>query len=148
VRLVTLALLLAAAVAVIAVSLYRELPFGLRVMRAEHDAYAQTPWEERQQLFGERVPLPMNVFDFYRSGLHVGDRYYFDVLDSGFGLTTLRETVRNVGRLYLLPAVEVERIEDADVILSWEKDPGLLGLRYSEQLRLGLQLFFVSRVAP
>jgi hypothetical protein len=143
---VTLVLLLAAALALIGWSLNREIPFALRVMKSEHDAYAQASWEDRQQLFGARVPLPMNVFDFYRSGLRAGDRYYFDVLESGFGFATLRETVRNVGHLYLLPAVEVERIEDADVILSWQKDP-VLGLQYSEQLRLGLQPFFVSRVA-
>jgi len=51
-----------------------------------------------------------------------------------------------VGRLALVPAVEVARPEDAAVILSWDSDPGLLPYRYSEQHRAGAQLIFVSRV--
>jgi hypothetical protein len=54
--------------------------------------------------------------------------------------------VRAVGRVFLLPAVEVEKPERADVILSWDSDPGLLPFRYSDQVRAGLQLIFVSRI--
>ena len=70
------------------------------------------------------------------------------VLESGFGpFADLPTVVATVGRYYLLPAVAVARLEDANVVVSWEADPGLLGVEFEEQHRAGLQLFFVSRVA-
>jgi hypothetical protein len=94
------------------------------------------------------LPLPANVFDFYRAYLRSGDRVYFQVLESGFGpFADLPTVVATVGRYYLLPAVAVARLEDANVVVSWEADPGLLGVEFEEQHRAGLQLFFVSRIA-
>lgn len=96
----------------------------------------------------DALPLPSNVFDFYRDRLHHGDRYYLQVLESGFGpFADLPTVVATVARFYLLPAVQVATLAEADVVLSWEADPGLLGVRFSEQNRAGLQLFFVSRIA-
>jgi hypothetical protein len=43
--------------------------------------------------------------------------------------------------------VQVADVADADVVLSYDHDPGLLPLRYSEQHREGLQVVFVSRIA-
>jgi hypothetical protein len=54
--------------------------------------------------------------------------------------------VTAAGRYWLLPAVEVEDVDDATVVVSWERDPAELGLRFSEQQRAGQQLFFVSRI--
>jgi hypothetical protein len=96
----------------------------------------------------DALPLPSNVFDFYRDRLRRGDRYYLQVLESGFGpFADLPTAVATVGRFYLLPAVQVATLAEANVVLSWEADPGLLGVRFSEQHRAGLQLFFVSRIA-
>jgi hypothetical protein len=111
----------------------------------ERDA-ALTP-EQRERAFLDALPLPANVFDFYRAYLRPGDRLYFQVLESGFGqFADLPTVVATVGRYYLLPAVAVERLEDANVVISWEADPGLLGVEFEEQHRAGLQLFFVSRI--
>jgi hypothetical protein len=89
----------------------------------------------------------MDPFDFYRSYLRPGDRYWVQVAATPFGSFADKATVvRTVGRLALVPAVEVARPEDAEVILSWDSDPGLLPYRYSEQHRAGAQLIFVSRV--
>jgi hypothetical protein len=96
----------------------------------------------------DALPLPSNVFDFYRDRLRRGDRYYLQVLPSGFGpFADLPTVVATVARFYLLPAVQVATLEEANVVLSWEADPGLLGIRFAEQHRAGLQLFFVSRIA-
>jgi hypothetical protein len=104
--------------------------------------------QERERAPLDALPLPANVFDFYRAHLRLGDRVYFQVLESGFGpFADLPTVVATVGRYYLLPAVAVDRLEDANVVVSWEADPGLLGLQFEEQHRAGLQLFFVSRVA-
>lgn len=107
---------------------------------------ALTP-EQREHAPLDALPLPANVFDFYRAFLRSGDRVYFQVLESGFGqFADLPTVVATVGRYYLLPAVAVERLEDANVVVSWEADPGLLGVEFEEQHRAGLQLFFVSRI--
>ena len=96
----------------------------------------------------DALPLPSNVFDYYRDRLRRGDRYYLQVLESGFGpFADLPTAVATVGRFYLLPAVQVGTLAEANVVLSWEADPGLLGVRFSEQDRAGLQLFFVARIA-
>jgi hypothetical protein len=52
-----------------------------------------------------------------------------------------------VARLYLLPAVEASSLADANVVLSFDSDPGSLHLRFSQQWRSGVQLIFVSRIA-
>ena len=108
---------------------------------------ALTP-QEREHAVLDALPLPAFPFDFYRAHLRPGDRVYFQVLESGFGpFADLPTVVATVGRYYLLPAVGVARLEDADVVVSWEADPGLLGVEFEEQHRDGLQLFFVSRIA-
>ena len=104
--------------------------------------------QQREHAVLDALPLPTFVFDFYRAHLRPGDRVYFQVLESGFGpFADLPTVVATVGRYYLLPAVGVARLEDADVVVSWEADPGLLGVEFEEQHRDGLQLFFVSRIA-
>jgi hypothetical protein len=103
--------------------------------------------DERNHAFGTLIPTRMDVFDFYRQSLRRDDRYYMQVTDAAFGAASRAVVVRNVARFYLAPAVEVSRPSDATVVLSYEADPGLLPLHYSAQIRAGLQLFFVSRIA-
>ena len=125
----------------------RELTPTIHRMQDERGAFAGLTPSEREVAFGERIPLRMDPFDFYRSYLRPGDRYWVQVAATPFGSFADKATVvRTVGRLALVPAVEVARPEDAEVILSWDSDPGLLPYRYSEQHRAGAQLIFVSRV--
>jgi hypothetical protein len=135
------------AVLLLAVTAARELPVAIRNMQDERARYVGLSAAERERAYGERIPLRMDVFDFYRSYLRPGDHYWVQVAATPFSAFADKATVvRSVGRMALLPAVEVERREDADVILSWDSDPGLLPFRYSEQHRAGAQLLFVSRV--
>ena len=118
-----------------------------RLKRERARDVALTP-QQREHAVLDALPLPANVFDFYRAYLRSGDRVYFQVLESGFGpFADLPTVVATVGRYYLLPAVAVARLEDANVVVSWEADPGLLGVEFEEQHRAGLQLFFVSRIS-
>jgi hypothetical protein len=104
--------------------------------------------DERDRAPVASIPFPVDPFDYYGAFLRPDDRVYFHVLESGFSnAVDLRGVVAAVGRFWLLPAVEVENVEDATVVLSWERDPAELGLRFSEQHRAGQQLFFVSRIA-
>ena len=73
------------------------------------------------------------------------DRY---VAMSGLGhFLDLPQSVAAIGRYYLLPAVAAPDLRRANIVVSWEQDPALLGVKLGEQERAGLQLFFVSRIA-
>jgi hypothetical protein len=103
---------------------------------------------DREHAPGATVGLPMDRFDHYRAWLRPGDRYWLDIGPSGFSShVDLPTAVATLARFYLLPAVQVADVADADVVLSYDHDPGLLPLRYSEQHREGLQVVFVSRIA-
>jgi hypothetical protein len=128
-------------------SVVRDVPHSWSLMRREHDDYANYTSLERAQSYGAALPLPMNLFDFYREYLRSGDRYFIQIQNGAFGHFIDKETaVRSVARLYLLPAIEAPDLAHANVVLSWDMDPGSLHLKYSQQARLGLQLIFVSRI--
>ena len=131
----------------LALSTVRDVPHTWSLITTQHDAYAKYTATEREQAYGTALPLPMNLFDFYREYLRPGDRYFVQIEPNAFSTFIDKETaVRSVARLYLMPAVEAPDLAHANVVLSWDTDPGLLHLRYSEQERLGLQLIFVSRI--
>lgn len=124
------------------------VPHSLRVLNGQYELYDALSPAEREQAFGTRLPARMDIFDFYRRALRRDDRFFVQVPPAAFGEFADQATVvRTVARYYLAPAIEVDRLEDATVVISYEADPGLLPLRYVEQVRAGLQLIFVSRVA-
>lgn len=134
-------------VALLGLSVVTELPAAFNRLREDRDRFGSMSKVERDQAYGSLVPLPMDVFGFYRAHLRPGDRYWVQVDPGAISeFADVPTMVRAVGRMALMPAVEVEHVEDADVILSWNTDPALLQLDYSEQERAGLQLLFVSRV--
>lgn len=123
------------------------IPRSLRSLDAEEQRFAGQTRLEHEQAFGTVIPTRMDVFDFYRRLLRRDDRFYVQVINEGFGNADKATVIRSVARYYLAPAIEVDRLEDATVVLSYDADPGTLPLHYSKQTRAGLQLFFVSRVA-
>jgi hypothetical protein len=118
------------------------------ILGGMHASGAAMSAEAQSHAPGDALPLPMDRFDHYRAWLRSGDRYWLDVNQTGFGrFLDLPHAVAAVARFYLLPAVQVADVADANVVLSWDTDPGRLGLRFSESRREGLQLVFVSRIA-
>lgn len=146
-RLVVLLAAFGVAVAALAYSVWAGGPHTWRSLDNEYNRFESTPRAEREHAFITLLPMPIDVFAWYRAQLRLGDRYYVHGAPGGYSRTaSLREVVRNVGRLYFVPAVEVDRVEDADVIVSWGVDPAELGLTFCRQARAGLQPYFVSRV--
>jgi hypothetical protein len=134
--------------AILAWSIAKDVPHSWSVLRTERADYAGYSQLQRDQSYGAALPLPMNIFDFYREYLRSGDRYFIQIQNGTFGRFIDKETaVRTVGRLYLVPAIEAPDLAHANVVLSWDSDPGLLHLHYTQQARLGQQLVFVSRIA-
>jgi hypothetical protein len=136
-----------AALCALVLTLVNGVPDALRVLEYERERFEGLTAAERERAFGTSIPTRMDMFDYYRALIRPDDRFYVQVTNAPFGLADKETVVRTIARYYLAPAVEVERPEEATVVLSYDADPGLLPLRYSEQHRAGLQLIFVSRVA-
>jgi hypothetical protein len=118
---------------------------NLSEARARDEALTE---QERERTPITAIPLNADILDFYRANLRPGDRVYFHVIESGFSATLDYPTaVATAGRFWLLPAVQVEDVDDATVVVSWERDPSELDVRFSEHVRAGQQLLWVSRIA-
>jgi hypothetical protein len=129
-------------------SVWKDVPHSWRLMRSQHDAYSGYTQAQRDRAFGTAVPMPMEIIDYWRSGLRRGDRYWVQMPPLPFStMADKRYVARSIAHVYLLPAIETRDLSHATVVLSWEADPGLLHLKFSEQQRAGLQLIFVSRIA-
>jgi hypothetical protein len=114
----------------------------------DHDRYAAMSELERRHAFATQLGVPGDPFDFFAANVERGDRVFYQVKPSGLGhFLDLPQTVAAIGRYYLLPAVAEPDLDRANVVVSWEQDPALLGVELGEQQRAGLQLFFVSRIA-
>lgn len=138
---------LVATVVLLAVSVARDVPRSWSVMRSERAPFEGYTALQRDQAFGELLPLDMSYFEWYRRYLRPGDRYFVQVEPAAFSSFVDKDTlVRRVARLYLLPDLEAIDLAHASVVLSWDDDPGRLHVRFSSQVRLGRQLFFVSRI--
>jgi hypothetical protein len=128
-------------------SAVRDVPHSWRLMRTQYAAYHGYTRTQRDEAFITQIPLRADIFEFWRTWLRAGDRYWIQIPHEAFSATADKKfVVRTAAHLYLLPATEARSLRDATVVLSWDADPGTLGLRYSEQHRAGLQLIFVSRI--
>jgi hypothetical protein len=138
---------LTCALAAVSAATQYDKPWNM--LRAERARDEVLTARERREAPLTSIPLAAAVFDYYRAFLRPDDRVYFQVLERGFGdFADLPTLVSAAGRFWLLPAVQVADLEDATVVLSWERDPGELGIPFVEQHRSGKQqLFFVSRIA-
>ena len=134
--------------AALAVSVWTGAPHAWRTLRSEHARFASSTPTQRSEACGALVPIRMDILEFWRAWLRPGDRYWIQIKDEAFSASADKKlVVRTVAHLFLLPAVEARSLRDATVGLSWDSDPGLLHLHFSEQERAGLQLIFVSRIA-
>jgi len=105
--------------------------------------------EQRRHAVLDVIPLPADIFDFYKAYTERGDRIYFQVMPSGFGSwADLPTAVATAGRWYLLPAVQTTNLDDATVVISYHADPAQLPVHYLTQVRAGLQPIVVSRIRP
>jgi hypothetical protein len=123
---------------------------GPRVDRRLRDAratYAAMTKHDRETLYITSLGLPPDQFAWYAQYVARGDRLFYQVQPSGLGeFVDQPHAVEDVGRYALLPAKSVESLDKANVVVTWNEDPGALHIPFEAQERLGLQLFFVSRI--
>lgn len=116
-------------------------------LRQDRDRDEALTEVERERAPIRAIPLTVEVLEYWSAFLRPGDRVYFHVLESGFSsFVDLPTVVAASGRFWLLPAVQVEDLDDATVVVSWERDPNELDALYSEQHQAGQQRFYVSRI--
>jgi hypothetical protein len=101
---------------------------------------------QRESAASEAAGFPASLFDLLSLQLRPHDRIYFQIPHTPYGTLDLHDTLAALGRYYLLPAVEVTRLDRATVVVSYEADPGRLGRRFRSQIELGNSLR-VSRLA-
>jgi len=121
-----------AALAVLAVALasgLKELPGTWRWLSGQRSQFEHFTAQEREQEPGTAQLLPVDAFDFFRTKLREGERYYLAVTPGNFTTGVDRaQAARIFGRFYLLPAVQVASPQKAQVVLTVGIDPRSLGV--------------------
>jgi hypothetical protein len=138
----------ACVVAALAWGAWKNLGQSFHAMHAQYGAYKGYSRLERDQAFGNRIPVDMGRIGFWRENVHAGDRYWIQMPHEAFSSTGDKlYVVRNVAHTYLLPATEARSPADATVVLSWDAYPTSLHLHYSAQTEMGQQPVYAARIA-
>ena len=139
-----------AALAVLAVALasgLKELPGTWRWLSEQRSQFAHFTAQEREQEPGTAQLLPVDAFDFFRTKLSEGERYYLAVTPGGFTSGVDRAACARIfGRFYLLPAVQVGTPQEAQVILTVGVDPHSLGVPLGPVEKFSGGNYFAARV--
>jgi hypothetical protein len=135
------------ALAVALASGLKELTGTWRWLSDQHSQFAGLSASERAQEPGTAQLLPVDAFDFFRSKLGNGERYYLAVTRGGFSAGVDRaQAGRIFGRFYLLPAIQVESPQDADTVLTVGVDPRSLGVPLEDVQKFAGGNYFAARV--
>ena len=112
----------AAALAALVIALasgFKDLPGTWDWLSGQRSQFEHLSARERAEEPGTAQLLPVDAFDFFRSKLREGDRYYLGVKRGGFAAGVDRATAGRIfGRFYLLPAMQVDSPAKADVVLT------------------------------
>jgi hypothetical protein len=140
----------AAALATLAIALVsglKELPGTWRWLSGQRTQFATLSAQERAQEPGTAQLLPVDAFDFFRSKLRGGDRYYLAVRRGTFTAGVDRATAGRIfSRFYLLPAIQVDAPANADVVLTVGIDPHSLGVPLGPVAKFPSGNYFTARV--
>jgi hypothetical protein len=118
-----------AALAVALASAVKELPGTWSWLSGQRSQFERLSAQERAQEPGTAQLLPVDAFDFFRTRLREGERYYLAVRPGRFATGVDRaQAGRIFGRFYLLPAVQVDSPVKAQVVLTVGIDPHSLGV--------------------
>ena len=138
-----------AALAIALVSGLRDLSGTWDWLSGQRRQFEQFSAQQRAQEPGTAQFLPVDAFDFFRSRLGEGDRYYLAVTQGGFAAGVDRATAGRIfSRYYLLPSIQVDTPAKADVVLAVGVDPHSLGVPLGPVQKFSGGNYFVARVRP
>ena len=113
----------------------------------QHAQFAPLSLVERAQEPGTAQLLPVDAFDFFRSKLRHGDRFYIAASHGGYETGVDRATASRIfGRFYLLPAIQVDSPAKADVVFTVGVDPHTLGVPLEQVEKFSGGEYFAARV--
>ena len=136
-----------AAFAIAFASGVKELPGTWNWLSGQRTQFEHLSAQERAQEPGTAQFLPVDAFDFFRAGLQMGDRYYLAVTRGQFVTGVDRATAARIfGRFYLLPAIQVDAPQQADVVLTVGVDPHTLGVSLGPVEKFTGGNYFEARV--
>jgi hypothetical protein len=136
-----------AVVAALAYSGWKDLPHTWRLLKTQHSTYAGYTAAQKERLFATSIPMSMDAFDFWRFYLQSRDRYYLQMPPEPFSsFANKRQIAQAIAHIYLLPATETQRLDDATVVLSLDANPTTLHRGFSDQHESGLQEIYFSRL--
>jgi hypothetical protein len=140
----------ASAVAALAIALasgLKALPGTWRWLSGQRSQFVHLSAQERVEEPGTAQLLPVDAFDFFRTKLEKGERYYLAVKSGTFSAGVDRSTAGRIfGRFYLLPAVQVDAPTKADVVLTVGIDPRSLGVGLGRVAKFSGGNYFAARV--
>ena len=124
-----------------------DLPGTWDWLSSQHADFAHLSPTERRQEPGTAQLLPVDAFDFFRSKLRDGDRYYVAARRGGFETGVDRATASRIfARYYLLPAIQVDAPNDADVVFTVGVEPKSLGVKLGRIEKFGGGNYYAARV--
>ena len=102
---------------------------------------------DREQAAGFNNRLPVGGFDFFRANVRRGDRV-FVLARAGTSVrgVDFPTAARTFARYYLLPAVVVDDVREATVVVAIAADPTRLGPKYRSVLTAEDGTFVVARI--
>jgi hypothetical protein len=144
-RLILAGLLAATALA----SSLKTYPESLRFLNREHAQFSGYSAQDRLEAAAYANGIPIDAFNFFRSHLRRGDRFYVSAPRSASFTPGVDRSaaLQTFGRYYLLPAIAVTTPAQATVVLSVGEDPKTLGIAFVEVVQDGSNPFWAARVA-
>jgi hypothetical protein len=146
-RTVSAAVAAAAALVVALGSAVNDLPGTWDWLSSDHAQFTTLTPKERVQEPGTAQLLPVDAFDFFRSKLRDGDRFYIAVTRGGFQTGVDRATASRIfARYYLLPAIEVDATDKAHIVFTIGVDPHSLGVPLERVAKFADGNYYAARV--
>lgn len=124
-----------------------DLPNTWDWLSHQHAQFAGLSAAARAQEPGTAQLLPVDAFDFFRSKLRRGDRFYIAASHGGYEAGVDRATASRIfGRFYLLPAIQVDSPAKADVVFTVGVDPHTLGVPLDQVEKFSGGEYYAARV--
>jgi hypothetical protein len=123
-------------------------PESWRFLHREQTQFSGYTDQDRLEAAAYANGIPIDAFNFFRSHLVRGDRYFLAVPAgaSATGGVTRPAALQAFGRYYLLPAIAVPTLDEAGVVVSVGTDPATLGFPLHDVVRDGTNPFWFARL--
>ena len=102
-------------------------------------AFVHKDSAEREELllYSAGLPVTTGMVRLWQREVGPNDRYYVDTATTEIGMPDLKHSLSLYLAFRLLPSILVATPREADVVLSYRRDPRRLGLRFARVVSVG-----------